>query len=534
MKLAGAIVILVPVLILIAVAALIGFITYKFRYRTAKSNQGLIITGPNLGDPEKEKNIFTDNEGRSLKIIRGGGHLLKMNQTATPVDLTSFQLKLTTPKVYTKGGVPIIADAVAMVAVSDSLKGIAVYAEQFLGKKQPEIENEIAEVLNANLRAILSKLSVEEINDDREKFNADVQKVAQKQLDEMGFKITALGLTDLRDADQDNGYLENLGRPLIAEAKKKAEIAEAESQKETRIYVAKTDQESEEEELRRKTEIADAQKLKDLREQANLEETGRARAKAEQAYEFERTRLSMEVQEENLKVQAQKKEEELRIQQMEKERQVRLEEEQAKVRKAKADADYYETTKKAEAEARKSEIDGQTQARVKEEQGLAEAKIRREQGLAEADVIRQKGTAEAEAKKLLAQALAEHGEVVIIEKLIDMLPLYAEKIAQPLSNIESVKIVDTGNGNGVNAYGKSITDTLVGLQEPLKELTGLDVSGLMKDLVNRGNTHTTVVVPDAKEKAEEDTNEVPVEAEDLGEEKESEVDFGLLNGLRDK
>ena len=54
-----------------------------------------------------------------------------MNQTSTPVDLTSFQLKMTTPKVYTNGGVPIIADAVATVTVAGTLKGIAIYANSF-------------------------------------------------------------------------------------------------------------------------------------------------------------------------------------------------------------------------------------------------------------------------------------------------------------------------------------------------------------------------------------------------------------------
>lgn len=191
---------------------------------------------------------------------------------------------------------------------------------------------------------------------------------------------------------------------------------------------------------------------------------------------------------------------------MEKEHQVKLEEEQAKVRKAKADADYYETTKKAEADT----------------------KIEREKGLAEAEVIRQKGAAEAEAKKLLAQAIAEHGEVIIIEKLIEMLPQYAEKIAQPLANIDSVKIVDTGNGNGVNAYSKSVTDTLVQVQEPLKELTGIDIATLLKDLVNRGNTHTTVVVPETKGKSEKVENKVEetLNIEDLGE--KSETPFGLI------
>jgi flotillin len=472
------------VIVLIILAAFVGllyFFWYKFRYKTARSNQALIIAGPKLGDPEKETNIFTDNEGRSIKIIRGGGHLLKLHQTATPVDLTSFQLKLRTPRVFTNGGVPIVADAVAMVTVSETLKGIAIYAEQFLGKKQSEIEEEIGEVLNANLRAILSKMTVEEINADREKFNEDVRYVAQTQLDSMGFKITSLGLTDLSDADKENGYLENLGRPQIAKVRKEAELAESDSERETRIHRANNDKEAKEQEYQRQIEIAEALKEKDLKDAAIKEQTERARAKSEQSYELERTRLNKQVQEEQLKLNAQKTEEELRIKHIERERAVKLEEEEAKVRKAKADADFYETTRKAEAEAEKARIDGETQA-----------KIERDRGLAEADVIREKGQAEAEAKRLLAEAIAQHGEVVIVEKLIEMLPLYAKEIAAPLSNIDSVKIIDTGNGNGTAAYGKSITNTMTQIQEPLKELTGLDVSQLLTDLVNRGNTHTVV------------------------------------------
>ncbi|KHE66915.1 epidermal surface antigen, partial [Halobacillus sp. BBL2006] len=80
----------------VGVVALVGgiitFIIFRLRYKTASSNEALIVTGPKLGDPEKEKNVFEDDNGRSVKIIRGGGYRLRMFQTATPIDLTSFQL----------------------------------------------------------------------------------------------------------------------------------------------------------------------------------------------------------------------------------------------------------------------------------------------------------------------------------------------------------------------------------------------------------------------------------------------------------
>lgn len=480
----GVLGVVVPILVVIAVCTFVGFAYFKIRYKTAKSNEALIITGRKLGGGE---NVFTDGEGRAMKIVRGGGHFLKPGQLSTPVDLTSFLIRLTTPKVNTNGGVPVIADAVATVTVSGTKEGIVIYAEQFLGKKPAEVEAELTEVLGANLRALLSKMTVEEINANRDKFSQEVTRIAQEQLGGMGFNITSLGLTDLRDADPQNGYISNLGRPLIAKAKREAETAEANSDKEIRIYRANANKEAEDEEIKRQTDIAESKKKKDLAEAEILEETERARAKAEQSYELERTKLEKQVQEESLKLVAQKKEEELRIQQLERQRQVAIEEEQSKIRKAKADADFYETTRIAEADAKKAEIDG-----------LAQAKIKRETGLADAEVILKRGQAEAESRRLFAEAIAENGDIIIAEKLIEMLPKYAEKIAQPLSNIDSVKIIDTGNGNGIASFGKSITQTMVELQEPLKELTGMDVTKLLTDLVNRGNTHTTVITPDER------------------------------------
>lgn len=172
--------------------------------------------------------------------------------------------------------------------------------------------------------------------------------------------------------------------------------------------------------------------------------------------------------------------EELNLKFMERERAVTLEEEESKVRKTKADATYYETTRTAEAEARKSVISGE-----------AEAKIRRDEGAAEAEVIRERGKAEAESRKLLAEAMEQHGDVIITEKLIDMLPIFAEKVAAPLNNIDSVKIIDSGNGQGIPSFGRSVTKTMVDMQEPLKEMTGIDIGELLKSYV--GKTPNQVV-----------------------------------------
>jgi flotillin len=448
----------------------IGFFIFKKRYKTASSNQALIITGPNLGDPEDDARIFFDENGRSLKIVRGGGIRFKMFQTCTPVDLNSFQIKLTTPKVYTSQGVPVIADAVTSVKISDSLIGIANYAEQFLGKKQGEIEEEVSKVLGTNLRAILSKMTVEEINNDRESFNHQVQDIAQQELDNMGFKITSFGLDDLRDADEENGYLDNLGRPRIAEIRKKADMAESDAEKETRMYKARNDQEAQDEENMRLSAIAESRKEKDIKAAQIKEETERARAKSEQSYELEKARLAQQV-----------KEEEMKIQYIERQRQVELELEEQKRRKALADANAYDIKANAEAEADKARIDGETKALIEKQKGLAEA-----------EVIRERGRAEAEAKELMAQAMEKYGEAAILEMFIDMLPKYAHEVAKPLSQIEQMKVIDlggAGSDGGASKITSNVTKTMVGLQESLKESTGMDLKAMLESFVSRGQVN---------------------------------------------
>lgn len=453
--------------LLIALLIVIGMVWYsymKVRYRTVPSNEALIVTGPNLGDPGKDASIYKDDQGRYMKVIRGGGHRLRMFQTGTRVSLKSFQLHLTTPKVYTQQGVGIYGEAVATVKVADTLQGIVKYAEQFLGKKQKDIEVEIAEVLGSNLRAILSKMTVEDINGDRESFNEQVREIAQDQLDMMGFQITSLGLTNLRD---DEGYLENLGKPQVSKIKKIADIAEEENRRETEIKQAEVREEVEKERIKREMSIANERKEKELNDSRILAETNKEKAIAEAAYELEQEERRLEVERQRLEIREQEKTRELRLLKLEREnqvelekKQVELEEQQVGVRKQKAEAEYY--------------------AKVKEAEALAKARVA--EGEAEAEVIRKKSEAEIEAIEKRAEAMAKHQDVVLKEKVIEMLPEFARAVSEPLGKVESIRILDSGDGGQLNSLPRAVTRGLSELQESLGQMTGIDLEGMLQDL----------------------------------------------------
>ncbi|TLS38222.1 flotillin family protein [Pseudalkalibacillus caeni] len=488
-------------------AAGIGFFIFKKRYKTASSNQALIITGPKLGDAEQDNRIFVDENGRSMKIIRGGGVRLKMFQTSTPIDLTSFQLEIESPKAYTSEGVPIKAKSVAEISIGSKLEIVANYAEKFLGKAQKEKERELKEVLEGHLRAIISALTVDEIYKDFDSVNRKVKKIAEEDLKNLGFEITSFALKEIKDVDEENGYLEALGRPRIAEARKDADIAEANALRETRMHKAKTDQEAEEEEINRRIEIARSNKDKDVKESEYKAEVERGRARSEQAYNLEQARLNQQV-----------KEEEMQIQFIERQRQVKLEEEEQKRRKAKADADAYDIKAKAEAEAEKARIDGETKAQIEKQKGLAEA-----------EVIRERGRANAEAKELMAQAMEKYGEAAILEMVIDMLPKYAREVAQPLSQIDEMKVIDLGGGSdgssGTAKITGNVTRTMTGLQESLKEATGMDLKAMLESFVSRGNVNNFMEIKsnDHGEKQERGQNEQQQDPDAREYRKENEV-----------
>jgi len=471
---------------LFVAGVIVWYFYMKLRYRTVPSNEALIVTGPNLGNEEKEKNIHKDDQGRYMKVIRGGGHRLRMFQTGTRVSLKSFQLKIETPKVITQQGVGIYGEAVATVKVSDTLEGIVKYAEQFLGKKQKEIELEITNVLSSNLRAILSKMTVEQINGDRESFNEQVRVIAQDQLDRMGFKITSLGLTDISD---DENYLINLGRPQISEVRKSAEIAEAENERETEIKKAEVNEEVSKEKYQREMNIADSRKEKDLKDARILAETEKERAKAEASYELEQEERRLDIERQRLEIREQEKERDLKLRQMERENEVELEEKQVEVRKQQAEAEYYVKTKEAEAKAK--------------------AKIA--EGEAEATVIKKKSVAEVEAIERRAEAMNKYQEVILREKLIEIMPEFARAVSDSLSNVESIRILDGGDGKQVNSLPKTVTNTMANLQEGLGQMTGFDLENLLGNMSKNmfsENEEETV-----EEQKEEKRESEPVELE---------------------
>lgn len=415
-------------------------------------------------------------------ISGGGGFVIPLLERADKISLENMKIEIRTEGARTEQGVDIRADGVAVIKVKSDKESILNAVEQFnTGREQQTIEvikDTAKDVLEGKLREIISKMTVEEIYKDREKFASQVQEVAAMGLASMGLELKAFTIRDISDK---NGYLEALGKPRIAEVKKNAAIAEAEALKETKIKVAEAERLGEEAKIVAETHVAEANKEKELKIQGYRQEQETVKAKADSAYEIQKNKVDKEVTETAMLVELTKKEKEAEIQEKEA---IRREKELLATVNKEADAENYRISKEADArkysQLKEAEASGMS-IRVKAE---AEAEAIKIKGEAEASAILAKGEAEAQTMVKKAEAYKQYNDAAITQMIIEKLPDIAASIAEPLTKTEKIVIIDSGKGGegtGASKVSGYVTDIITQLPETIEAVTGINFTETIKN-----------------------------------------------------
>ncbi|WP_373902820.1 hypothetical protein [Geomicrobium sp. JCM 19038] len=100
----------------------------------------------------------------------------------------------------------------------------------------------------------------------------------------------------------------------------------------------------------------------------------------------------------------------------------------------------------------------------------------------------------------MAEAMEKYGEAAIMEMMIRSLPDIAKEVAAPLSQIEGYKVIDMGGSDskgGANRITSNVTQTMLGVQESLKEATGMDLKEMLESFVARGSSSVGNAVREA-------------------------------------
>lgn len=481
------------------------YMIYVIRKRTysAKPSELIIVSGRKIGTPETDKTVVENGKGSYVKLVRGGEVRKKFLQNVEVINLNSFQLELAVDDITVKDDDRVIAKAVVQLAIGKSDKQVLNYSEQFSGKTEKEVHNELIEILTAHFRAILTTLTVAEINADRKTFNSKVLEISQSDLDGLGFEIKSFGLGSLKDFDE-NGYLTNVSRQRKAIMLKQTESIESENLKEQRIKKAQDEKLAKEVENEQSILIAESNKERELKEAEIKSQTGKSLAQAETVYELEKSKQLKQIEIEQTEVEKvrQEREKELAVIKAEEEKQVALKnlekerlmnETQLKIDSEKAknisEIELVKTKTNSEkellqskAEAEKIKLLSQAEAEKVKQQAESEATKLSKLGQAEAEAELAKGKAIAESERKMVEAKMLGTELILAELAIKSTPEIAKAIGQAIGAIDEVKVFsDGGTKEGIsNAVTNSMSSEIGKTYSILKDLTGID----LKEVVN--------------------------------------------------
>lgn len=440
------------------------------------------------------------------KVITGGSHfVIPLYQRAQDfsLELMSFDVA-PSQDLYTTQGVAVNVEAVTQIKVRSDEESVKTAAEQFLSKSQQERESLIRLVMEGHLRGIVGQLTVEELVKDPENVGSKMLKTVTPDMEKMGLEVISFTIKDVRDK---NDYISNMGRPQIVEIRKQADIASALAQRDTQIQQANASREAavaksaaDQGRVKAETESlalqAESQRNLALKKAAFDAEVKKQQATADKTYDIQANLMQQQVVTEAVKVTEVEKQAQIKVQEAEIQR--RELELQATVQKgAEAERRRIETSAGAERQRLILEAQGQADAakargigdaEANRARGLSEAEVIRAKGLAEAEIIRAKGEAEAEAMKVKAAAFHEYNQAAVLDKLLTGMPEIMRAIAEPLSKIDKVTIVSTGNGtgNGNEGMGASrITGDIMNMVAQVPALFELLSGTRLSDLMSR-------------------------------------------------
>jgi flotillin len=432
--------------------ALVAYLIVS-RIKVAGPNEAYIITG-RKGSPVKNPEtgeVSHDMSGQ--KVVMGASvFVLPFVQRLHVMDLSSRRISVSIRGAVSSQGIKADLDGVAVVKVGGNEDAIRAASQRFL-TQQKEVDTFTTEVLAGSLRAIVGRLTVEEIIKDRARFASAVAEEAETSLTNQGLTLDTFQLQDIQ---AEGNYLNDLGRPEAARVDQAAKIAEA-----------RANQAAEEERLRAEEAVAIQNRQLELKKAEIKAETDEAQAQAAAAGPLREAARNREVIQEQQLVAEQ--EASLRDRQLD-----------AEVRKP-ADAERYRIEQ--EAEARKNSAIFDAEAEKARRARMAEA-VELE-GRAEAEAILAKGEAEAEARRKNADAFRLYGEAATLDLIAAVLPDLVSAASEPLSSVERMTVIST---DGASEIAKTVSSNVEQGLQIGSDLTGIDLRGLLTRFAGASDT----------------------------------------------
>ncbi|MHA6886732.1 flotillin family protein [Ralstonia pseudosolanacearum] len=470
-----------------------------------------------------ERSFVRTGLGGQKVIMSGGAIVLPVFHEVTPINMNTLKLEVsraTRDSLITKDRMRVDVVVAFFVRVKPTAEGVST-AAQTLGQRTQAPENLRALVDDKfvdALRSTAAQMTMQDLQDAREKFVQGVQNTVAEDLTKNGLELESVSLTNLNQTSKEffdpNNAFDAEGLTKLTQETERRRKERNEVEQDTEVSVREKNRDA----LAKKLEIEQQEAFMKLEQEQQVktraaEQNARITVfEAEQHQEAEQSRIAAERQVQESEIQ---REQAVRTRKVEAEREVRVKEiEQAKVTQMaaieQAKVTEIAAQEKAIVIAEKSEAQSQAQARanasladaVKAEQLVettrrtAEADRAKQVALIEAaqeaetqavqittqaraereaaqmqataivelaEAARKKGLAEAEAQRALNDAInalsSDQTSLKFKLALLQALPDVIQQTVEPMKAIDGIKIIQVDGLNRTGSNGASGSGT---------------------------------------------------------------------------
>jgi flotillin len=436
---AGVVLGIIVLVVLLVVLSMLSKLVVR-----GQPNEMLVISGRQQRD------------GQGYRTLIGGSTVVwPIIEQVARLTLRNMQVPLEV-KAQAGGGtmMPVIVTGVANVKVSSDPAERPNAIERFLGQPTDQLQRVAKETLEGGLRAVIGKMTPEEIVGDREKFVATVMREVADDFRKLGLLIDSVVIQNVHDEEE---YLVSIARKARAEVLSSARKAEAERAAEAVVKEAEAN--------------ASAREAKADRDaQAKLiEATSRQRA--------EQARLAADKS-------IAESETALRVRKAQLAREAAL-----------AEAEQ----QKAEAFVEQARLTATEVAKAIADRDVAKAK-------AEGDAAKtlEEGKARAGAIEQIGQAIQRNPEALKV-MLVEMLPSVVQELAKAVQgvNLGHVTVIDSGDGRALAGAALGRARVLSESMAAVESVLGVDLRQLSQGIArNIAGDSQPAKVAEAKPAAE--------------------------------
>jgi len=208
--------------LLAGLVAVVVLVTLVRLYKRCPSNKILVIYG---------------KTGRgAAKCVHGGAAMVwPVIQACQYLDLEPFVVQVDLKAALSQENIRVAVPTTVTTAISNEPGIMENAAIRLLGLTRQQIASQAQDMIIGQMRAVIATMKIEDINRDRQAFMKKVNEAVSVELEKIGLTVINVNIRDIED---ESGYIQAIGRRAASEAINQADIDVAEQERRGKTGVA--------------------------------------------------------------------------------------------------------------------------------------------------------------------------------------------------------------------------------------------------------------------------------------------------------